>query len=182
MYVKGVEGLRTTMLCGEIQNVHTNSAHKYTHFCPARNHPGTLKVTQSANKSHGLYDVYIMNSTLCVCLGTGTGSLDWPLFPLHVHSCVTTSTTPKHWTVRDQIKKNYWWISCVEDVQTIDFNFIYPIFPKPTLTFWYRLFNLRCTCRCTNQFSTRISFKLWYPVTAKKKKSLIKIPEKNIVH
>ena len=33
----------------------TNSAYKYTHLCPAENHPGTLKVTQSVNKSHGLY-------------------------------------------------------------------------------------------------------------------------------
>ena len=33
----------------------TNSAYKYTHFWPAGNLPGTLKVTQSVNKLHGFY-------------------------------------------------------------------------------------------------------------------------------
>ena len=34
----------------------TNSAYKYTNVCPSGNHPGTLKVTQSVNKSHGPLD------------------------------------------------------------------------------------------------------------------------------
>ena len=36
----------------------------YTQFCPAGNHTGTLKVTQSVNKSHGLY----MYNKHCVCI------------------------------------------------------------------------------------------------------------------
>ena len=38
------------MLCGEVQNVGLQTAYKYTHFCPAGNHLGALKVAQSVNK------------------------------------------------------------------------------------------------------------------------------------
>ena len=42
--------------CREVQNVQTLQTNTY--FCLAGNHPGTLKVTQSVNKSHGLYFQY----------------------------------------------------------------------------------------------------------------------------
>ena len=42
-----LNGMRRSSKC-------TNSVYKYTHFCPVGNHPGTLKVTQSVTKSHGL--------------------------------------------------------------------------------------------------------------------------------
>ena len=54
--------LKFLMLCGEVQNVH--SAYKYTHFCQAGNHPGTLKVTQSVNKSHGLSHEYVIGTRI----------------------------------------------------------------------------------------------------------------------
>ena len=75
------------MLCGEVQNVQT----LHTHFCPAGNHPGTLlwKVTQSVNKSHGLYKLHTSHTHTQPCKHRQTGSS-------HCSSFVYTLTFSQH--------------------------------------------------------------------------------------
>ena len=74
------------LLCGEVQNVQTLQTDTHICLAVAGNHPGTLKVTQSINKSHGLLS----------CIQFIVLMLIWPVY-IQTQSCFPSSLGLSTW-------------------------------------------------------------------------------------